>query len=791
MGPISSLVWGAIVSKIVNDGVDITKEKIKEAHHSHKDKTAESLIYQFTIDVLNNMTCSHYEKEKKMDTIYDTAEKLLNSVKAAESVVEEKIVAILKPLKFVGTTNEDILQNLEEAFYKEIIKKDNRNLVVIIGLKNSFDNKKDTLETNERLSKIEQMLQPIVENKVDLSKEKENHEIISETKKYLDRWNSNMFLNNPNKRDENPCIAVKLNDVYLNSQLPHYIWKNSKKRETDLKDLLNKYIIEDNEKMLLILGQPGIGKSTLITWITANYTNDNILVYGFTSSLKNLVWQKQNNDNIVDKIVKKLNLSYEKLENKILILDGFDEIDTVRSRTNIINSVYDGWKNESKLKNALLIITCRENYISDLRNIRCDYITLQAWNEGQINSFCNIYQEKTKIDISKNTKKHILKNNEILGIPLLLYMTLALNISIENEGSMVDIYDRIFALEGGIYDRCIENIKYDFTKHEISKIKEQVHELSKRIAIWMFENEPEKAFIPITKYSNVYENLNEEYKEKLENIEDKDNFSNLFTKNDVLIGIYFKLIKHCEGHNTDQLYFVHRSIYQYFIAETIYNSIEEASQELTEKTQINLAQNIVQYLKIGEIDVSIGDFLKRKVLKLYQNFGKEKQKNFYEWLDNSVCKMIDVGMFFYTNKNISNYENIIEKELICFKNLIIILQLLLDLCAKKFILQNANTKMLRKYIFLFGLKNKEYNLSRIYLKNINLKNVNLSNKNMSKSYLEEANLERALSTRTNLEGSYLKRANLERANLEKANLKEANLKEAIMISSLKAKDLVI
>lgn len=282
-----------------------------------------------------------------MDVIYNTAEKLLNSVKAAESIIEEKIVAILKPLKFVGTTNEVILQNLEEAFYKEIIKKDNRNLVVIIGLKNSFDNKKgdlillhNTSEINERLSKIEQMLKSLSERKIDSNKE-ENYDIISETKKYLDRWNSNMFLNNPNKRDKNPCIAIKLNEIYLDSQLPHYIWKDSTYIQTDLKDLLDEYIAKDNEKMLLILGQPGIGKSTLITWITANYPNDNILVYEFTSSLKNLVWQKQNNDDIVDKIMKELNLSYEKLENKVLILDGFDEINIVLSRINIINGIYD------------------------------------------------------------------------------------------------------------------------------------------------------------------------------------------------------------------------------------------------------------------------------------------------------------------------------------------------------------------------------------------------------------------------------------------------------------------
>lgn len=34
---------------------------------------------------------------------------------------------------------------------------------------------------------------------------------------------------------------------------------------------------------------------------------------------------------------------------------------------------------------------------------------------------------------------------------------MALNISIEKNGSIVDVYDKIFSLEGGIYDRCIDN----------------------------------------------------------------------------------------------------------------------------------------------------------------------------------------------------------------------------------------------------------------------------------------------------------------------------------------------
>ena len=84
--------------------------------------------------------------------------------------------------------------------------------------------------------------------------------------------------------------------------------------------LLSKYIYEKNEnKMLLILGLSGIGKSTLITWITAHFKNfiDNILVYQFVSDLKYIEWNNTSKDyDILDEIFKSLNLTYSILEKK-------------------------------------------------------------------------------------------------------------------------------------------------------------------------------------------------------------------------------------------------------------------------------------------------------------------------------------------------------------------------------------------------------------------------------------------------------------------------------------------
>ena len=103
-----------------------------------------------------------------------------------------------------------------------------------------------------------------------------------------------MFLNDYDARDEKAGVNIKLKDIYTKGQLPHYIWRENVKENGDIDELLKEYIYEFNKnKMLLILGQPGIGKSTLITWLINNYIEieKDILVYRVASDLKNIDWR--------------------------------------------------------------------------------------------------------------------------------------------------------------------------------------------------------------------------------------------------------------------------------------------------------------------------------------------------------------------------------------------------------------------------------------------------------------------------------------------------------------------
>ena len=464
------------------------------------------------------------------------------------------------------------------------------------GFEQSHQNEEQALEKLDYV--IDKLDEKGVQNKKGFSETYPENR----AEEYAQKWDKNVFLNDFKKRDKKKGENVKLREIYLEECLPHYVWKADDDPLDDLRDLLSEYIVDrDDRKMLLILGQPGIGKSTLITWIMANLVDkkDDIFVYQFATDLVNVDWQ---GDDILNDIFKTLYLKDDDLQNKILILDGFDEIHASKDGKSILNQLYQKLRGKIKLKNFSLVVTCREKYIYDLPKIECDYITLQAWDDLQIITFCRIYGEVSKSYISYDKIKKILDNKKIFGIPLILYMVLALCISIEENSSIADVYDQMFSVDGGgVYDRCIKNSRYESLPHRIgeTKIRQLIHLISQRIAFWIFENNPEEAFITKDKYEEICDDIIEETTEENEDI-----------KRDFLISNYFEAIKHCEGVGTEELHFVHRSIYEYFVAVYFFESIHK----LTSKEEV--AGKLGGLLKDGYLTKQMLEFIRFKFISM-------------------------------------------------------------------------------------------------------------------------------------------------------------------------------
>ncbi len=790
----AEVVFSGFVSKAVNNCVDVSWNKIKKIVESEKtkNKNLESQIYNVTVDVLNSIADNQFKSNQ--GNIYNSAEVLLKSFKNSE---ENELRHIKSCLQMIcSNVDEDKCIQFKILLYETLGKNEYSELFRTILLLLLEQNKQYDHDMQQQIIKKLDEVILVLNQKKDNENSNSQFKVKSRTQEYADKWNANMFLNDFNKRDENTGINVSLKDVYLEKHLPHYIWGYNENESDDLKELLTEFIYDNEIKTLLILGQPGIGKTTLITWFIANFIlhKEDILVYQFASDLNKIDWncsKNTKNYKYWDYILKLLRLTYDTLNGKILIFDGFDEIDIHINRINILNKLLS---DELKMMhgNFKVIITCRENYIHELNREKYDFVTLLPWDKEQIESFCMVYGKKIERNISENMMKIIEKNKKVLGIPLILYMVLALNISIEENGSIVDIYDKIFSLKGGIYDRCIENKSFADI-HRIGEIKEQIHQISREIAIWMLENNPNEAFIPQLEYQRICIDIKRNGEKEIENIDQ-----------DFLIGNYFKLVKHCEGVETEELYFVHRTIYEYFVAETIYSSVENTMINLTNDNQEKLAENIAFYLKEGEITNTIGEFLFRKIKSLYNKLNAEKKQEFYQWWESAVGKMMEVGMFYYTKRNIQDYENIIKKERNCFLNLLKILRLLLPLTNRKYIMENVNIHKIIDYISLGQWGDYSYlfleganliganlsradlsranlkgaNLSRANLKGVNLREANLSRANLREENLMEADLMEADLMEANLSRANLSRANLSRANLSRANLIEADLREA-------------
>lgn len=775
----SEIVIGGFVSKVINDCGDILKSKIKSANKDRvsKNQNLETRIYQVIIDALNELT---YDKFTEQDVLYDSAESILKGFKSSKNDIEESVRAGLKMLGLQGGTDADkellrilcheICKDENDILYKEIAMLQQGQMVEAMGkgFSESHQNDQKALKLLDEIKEDTGRVRGFLAGQEGNEAETYNEiHIANRTKEYADRWNKNVFLNDFNERDENAGVNIKLRELYLEEHLPHYIWKANKNPRNDLKDLLKEYIVDtDKRRMLLILGLAGIGKSTLITWILSNIVEqkDRILVYQFASDLKNVNWTE---DNIFNEIVKKIGLKSTELEGKTLILDGFDEIYANGDKERILNKLNQELKVMNILQRFSLIINCRENYInqSDLGNI--EYIILQAWNEEQIKSFCGNYEKKSarkNSEVVKNSNlelkmNKILENKEIFGIPLILYMVLALNVDIEESSSRVEIYDQIFSLKrGGIYDRC-----YDI-EHRINapEIKKHIHRISQRIAFWMFENNADEAFISQEKFEEICENEMKELGKKEEDIQ-----------RDALIGNFFKL-KYCEGKETDEIQFVHRSIYEYFVAVYFFESIHK----LTSKEEG--AGKLGELLKYGRFSEQILEYIKYK-------FDSMEGYNFSNITKEVFDIMLQNGMTYYFIKEQKKpLMDILEREMNIFFNMLEVVHLWNGKLGK---IDNKIVIYLR-HNYLERLNLRGADLSRANLIEIDLRMVDLNGADLEGADLGGADLRGADLVGANLSRANLSRANLSRADLGGADLGGADLRGAYLIdANLRGTDL--
>ena len=248
---------------------------------------------------------------------------------------------------------------------------------------------------------------------------------------YICKWNENLFLHQ-NKED----ISITLAETFV---LPDYSLDGI--RYNDLNKKLDDFIIREIGNTMIIRGVPGIGKSSLASYIAVKYQD-----------ISNIVF-----------------IRFDRSEYEIIdLISNFKNVIVVVDSPNSVGKYLEFAK---KYSFRVLILT-RENINES------NVITLEPFSKNQIRMY---YKKILNIDPLLD----INYNLAILGNPLLLYIFISCGFG--NLNFDIDcLYENVFGLYAGIYNREISQIRFE-NMHNLERVKEDSYLLYCQIAFKMFE----------------------------------------------------------------------------------------------------------------------------------------------------------------------------------------------------------------------------------------------------------------------------------------------------------------
>ncbi len=578
-----------------------------------------------------------------------------------------------------------------------------------------------------------------------------NHKFSNDKKlDYVKKWNDRMFLHLHNKDNQ-----VTIAKAFI---MPECRWLN---RDFDILNgntfdiAVQSFLNYDRTATFLVVGVPGIGKTTITAWLANKYKDDeNVHILRFRD------WESDElKYGLLRAITNTLNIRRKDLENLILILDGLDEMKTLNIRNDLMLDFLDEIRD---LENFKCIITSRTAYIDPkMFHASCE---LEKFDINKINQF-----SKKVIGKEIEEKNKIIVNLDVLGIPVILYLALMANIDIGKNPTKPELYYRIFAEKGGIFDKFYKKgIEYDSGRQILRNSKNIKNYLNvlRDIAFKMFEK---KSLILSVEECTI---------PKLE-----------FESNKVNI-LEFP-IKYLFENSETKIEFIHRSIYEFFVANKLLESFQSADKiskyELANVFGKNLSKNV--------LSKEILEFMNYKINELIS----------FENIEETFQLMLDYGMTYFTK---SKTKNILESEQIIFANMLEIIHIygksdfdfrnlvIYIKCNKNMALNLEEIRMqdedLRganfqdsnlmnakiNYSDLRGINGRNVYAPKIELNGTDLRGADLKNAKLQCAKLYNAKLQVTDFSGANLEGAHLEYANLRGAKLKGAILKGANLEGA-------------
>lgn len=752
--------FSGCISKLVNDGTDYSKSTIRDVICDKKNQDFSTKIYRVIEKALNSAT---YNKYKSKDILYDATERLFVNFKENGNSLEA-VKACLSGI--IPNVDRITCEIFIEKFIDNICRDDylfKRVTFVLdeIGIKysqNEFSQLMEIIKKNHE--EIIGEMSVLNENYDEIKNTEEIKFKNNKKEDYIEIWNSRLFLHtDENKKIVTLADAFIMPDYKINKSIKEIVFSG----DDLLNDIIQKVVDYSMSLSMLIIGEPGIGKSSIVSYLANQFhENENVIILDFhdwnTKELKN---------GILGAICNTLTCKRVDLKNKLLILDGFDEIKMTEGRKSLLDGFFDDLCN---LENFKCIITSRPAYIYLERfDIIAEILPFDA---HKIEKF---YLKMT--DTCLETKKIDVTTLKVLGIPFILYMAIMSNIDIEENSTKPILYKHIFAEKLGIFNTFNKG-SYLFSSNE--NIKVYLNFL-RDLAFKMFEKD------------ELYINIKEVQVPLLE----CDNN---------LVSILEFPVKYLFLKTDNRIEFVHKSIYEYFVSQYMYFIILKEASMLPEE----LAGVLGKLLKNNRLSSEILEFLRYEVVSSELN-------DKFNVLEKTFQLMLENGMIYYTK---DFYKNAIVCEMNVFSNMLEVIHLWDNNYYNLKFLNSIYLKYNKyKKLNLKGTNLEKINLSGVYLteaslqnarltiadldyanlertnltnadltgadlKGTNLRGATLYNTVLTRAYLNEADLEGAKLINCQLSGADLKGANLKDVDLRGCNLEDVNLEEAVLVDTI-------
>lgn len=614
---------------------------------------------------------------------------------------------------------------------------------------------------------------------------------------YIKSYNRPLFLEDD--------TGVSLGDVYVDPVIEG--------TENRITDKIYDWYEYDYEKILIVKGAAGIGKTSLVsrliadTYGTSDFNNKLNKEKVFPIILRSNIEYFENassNKTPIAIIKDILDVRSEDIQNSLIILDGFDELALLSKGFDCKKFLYDLIGDLENLETTKVLITSRPmNEIDkDIENVEFKSV---VWEKAQILAWCEKFKNVSEKDSEKHWCDSFIVNYDdlaqndpngnkmdIFKAPMILYLACHSDSKISANETVGEFYDRVFRAIAS-REHLKKHIAPNVLKNESEKENIINWQFTKELAYQMFLHDT-LILSDSELIKNAEKRTIEVLKEKRPNIAtDEENF--------VIDKLKYLAVTHFAKETTNEkgIEFAHKTVYEYFTAVKLY---EDYFAEITEDYPNNMKMktdafgnkitplenvwvNIIEafrYKSIAGEDKVIFDYLSNMARPIYNGKANDEGKGFdfktFEsyFIEGMVQKILaDLTIKKRVNEYVVNDYIIITQIQCAFCNLTWFLtghgynnEENIDECKK----------ILGFMSLFFNMNLSNWNLNQVGFARANLADSKLNNVNLKKAHMSDANLYGADLKYANLSGADMSGANLSKADLSGADMSGANLIKA-------------